>query len=276
MAQESDAASQYGRMTHVVWFADLCDHIDAVRVAGDGALYKTGRVPSCLITVLRDTVAPDGSLMPVAYRPGATSWRWDPFFWRQPGVAKKALATIADGVSDPVIWLMGEYSSSDFEALHSSGLLPDGLEMPIAARRGGAAVRLVLRLKAPSEAVLPRDQGLGLCPGVRAMLFAAEEEPLDLYQEWVEAAQGKRASPIDALLTSDERVLEGCAGWLAPFGLEDREFAILAKSDTSPADLAVKFANTMELPLLVSHCTISEFGDWEVNHVLPRDLAEQL
>lgn len=180
------------------------------------------------------------------------------------------------GITDPLIWVMGEFLSSDSEKLEQSGLFPDQVPLPVTHGHKLQAMKLILRLTDPSRIILPSEQGCGHMATARIAIFSGREEPIQLYDEWLAAVRKGTANRFDRILTIDDCMPEEAVGWLAPFGEEDRNHALIAKAGVEPHVLAAQVAERLGLPLLTSHCGEDEFHAWEDWHTPPEDLARQL
>jgi hypothetical protein len=255
-----------------------CVPSTADRAGPAGAATMASAVVTCLVDSLRS----DGTLPPMVSAhasdqgtPDASGWRWDPCFWGDNAVVQETLSLLMAGIADPVVWALGEYDSGELALLQERGSLPAGV--PTGPHRGRVwHVPIILRFDKPSDLLLPFQQGHGHFPGVRLAVFAREAQPDELYEEWLgHALQGAHRA-LERALVSDTIAPRRAMAWLAPYGDENREHAIVAKAGYSAESLCTLLSSRLRLPLLTTQCELAEFEDWEADHHLPQDLMSQV
>ncbi len=243
----------------VLYFTDIHPQIDFVKIpVNNSEPIITDSKPSGVLTLIEERQTQNG----VEY--AATLW--------DKSIINAVLDILAEGVSNPAIWLMGEYSSADFEVLNQSGLLPQGISLVVPSAPKLDAVILILRLIHQYDIILPGAQGFGHMVGVRIAVFPHKQEPMAIYNEWLSSMQNGRINHYKSLLTSDTLIPDGAVGWLAPFGEEDRNNCLLYKEHLNTDIFALQLSQKLGLPLFTSHCDTREFQQWEDWHILPSDV----
>jgi len=222
----------------LVQLTGLRDHVDTARVALPGTeLIPVGRLPACVVFVLLHRELPPDAPPPVVRDNSTVMFlpRWLPEFWRKErDVVGKALSLVLEGIEDPAIWAMGEYSPEDFDELAKRGLLPEGM-----SPAPGFYGTLMLRVRSQSELLLPAEQGAHHTSGARLAVFPQSQHPHDLYQAWLAAVrEGKQHWPFRELLLSQEYAPESAVAWISPLGYEDRRQVTIAKQGLSASTFA--------------------------------------
>ena len=275
--------SQYDRAIRrvLVHFARLDRQVSTIGVGGDSSdLVRTGTISAGVLAVMCEHVVTK-VMTSTGEWVAHNGTVWSSAAWAR-FVVDALLEVVTSEVTDPVVWVMGEFLSSDSAKLEEIGLIPEGVPLPVARGHRAQSSKLILRVVRPSDVVLPSEQGLGHMTGARIAVFSRQEEPGQLYDEWLAVARSGVVtrqgvvSRLDPLLESDTCAPDGAAGWLAPFGEEDRNHVLVAKAGTDPSTLAAQLADRLELPLVVSNCGPDEFRQWEDCHILPSDVSELL
>lgn len=249
-----------GVLVGLLYFPKVINKVDLVQVTTDCKIDIVGQVPTCLVTLIKQ------------YAPN----EWTSEFWRSKPIVDKALNVLTDGVIEPVFWVMGEYISYDYAELENNHLLPEGVKLNMPTPPMDKSTNLILRQTNCKDVVLPWVQGFGHHTAARIAVFSRSQEPIHLFNEWLSANQAHKASCMDEIMISDVYMPKGAAGWLAPFGEEDRNHALMTKEGVDLDVLVNRFANALNLPLIISEADADEFQNWEDWHKLPKDIADKL
>jgi hypothetical protein len=266
----------------VAWFSSLQSMIKVAPLPGqrDASEYAPSYLNSALITVLKQ------AKLQVVGRTDPPVNQWITYFWDNRAALAAAINILKEAISKPVFWLLGSYEGG--YQLTSSSISRPPTELEILARRRLLAwdvvqklkdypyghVPVIVRVTEVSEIIWPSTQGFGHFDGVRLAVFSKDEEPYEVYSEWLRyVRQSDAYSPFD-LIVSDFQAPLGCRAWLCPYGCEDRDHATIALTDRSSNQIAEDFAQRLDLPLISAQCTQEEWQEWEFNGKLFQGLTE--
>ncbi|MEN6370867.1 MAG: hypothetical protein ABFD64_02540 [Armatimonadota bacterium] len=167
---------------------------------------------------------------------------WGSLLWTK-SIVDSIINLLIDNVDDPVLWIMGEYTSDDYGKIMQGNLLPEGVQLniPLPPKLGTAS--LILRQTDTQNIILPVEQGLGHMIGVRIAVFPRSREPIHLYNKWLTSIPSHSDNCVEALLISDTNMPNGAVGWVSPFGVEDRNHCLISKEGLDPAIIGCRLAN---------------------------------
>lgn len=273
-----------------VWFQSLVSRVDTCPVTPQTvtARHEPSRLNAGVLTRVRlDQVRlryPDN-------RPSAPRLQWYPCFWSDPSALAAALEVLTDPIRDPVYWVMGAYEGgwtissprrpavesrvTELDTLAARGLLPADVAAKLRGQRL-SKVPLIFRTESSDAILLPYDQGYGHSIGVRIAIFARAEEPIAAYEAWLAAVRSEEPYQPPLFTTDDRLAPEGCRAWIAPYGVEDREQALVAVTDRSVEDTARSMAHVLNIPFAAVHVTTAEWIAWEAERVPPLEMRQVL
>jgi len=267
----------------IIYFAGVLESVDTVTLTKTPvrAYTKTGILPACLITVLQKLHDIRRCFTgPNPDSPGVLSSSSEdivrPIFWRTPHIAGTVLNLLLEDVDDPIIWVMGEYLIDEISELQMSGLLQSDLRIPERKPGMPSTVDVILRVTEVDKLRLPENQGFSHWCGARIAVFSRAQEPTEVYKVWLSYFSSPGDNILRQLLCEDESVIDGATAFISPYGVEDREHAVVAKAGWSSKELAQVIADRLSLPLLTTNCSKEDLIPWEDYKILPDDLEKYI
>lgn len=277
-----------GQIVDLLFFSNLSEERDSV----DGGRHReTALYPpssGCVVTLLRKfdngQTGNEGGVDQALSdnRTDDVSPRFISAFWEDNAVKRKAIAVLTDGLRDCSLWMIGKYSSDDIVTMERHGIVPREMSEAVpqserSAGMGGYRSKFMLLLPVPDArlAIFPCTQALGHGEGAALLVFERNTEPRHIYDSLLHTFADTTGSP-GLLNVEIDSVLANPIAWLAPFGQEDGNHAIMGRHGLHAEQIATRLARSLELSMFRSVCGQSEFRRWEWDHTLPKDVREEI
>lgn len=211
--------------------------------------------------------------------------RWEGEFWHESDAISSALHLLLLRREQPVLWMFGKYTLDQMNRLREQVHLP----LPEISRSELLRGKYLHHNIIPSlslmftfsidqilnpdlrTSILPYTQGTGHGEGATIGVFEKGQEPLELYHVWLNSIEQGAYLKYDAVLRRTDIAHLNALGWLAPYGHEAGNHAILADAALSSMQLAAWYSERMNLPLLTTEAGAEESKKWELHHQLPSD-----
>lgn len=203
---------------------------------------------------------------------------WFPTFWSEEALVSRILDALSRGIRCPSYWTIGYYESAEVVRLVDEGLL-DPAQRPPAPRsvsdRGPRKLTwlpVVVQWQQRHSIWFPDVQGMCHMPGAAVAICEAEQGQ-DHFPHWMTALSNDPLRRAKRLLYEVSAAPPGTLSFLAPYGDENREHAVIAHAHEGLPELVSELAASSGMRLVRTRATEPSFWAWEVNQGLPPELG---